>query len=151
MKKSNPFCLLETMHAVVVEVVRKNTPYEKDVWVYRRTPRARKGKVRESIREWSRWRGKKRRSLCQFRPGTERLAERGKEGGGSIWKPNNFRRCLCYIFVELHIITNHQATSGRELKTSRAVAQNPPGAHDEHQGVLKPTSELFWTRLYNAA
>ena len=53
MKKSNPFCLLETMHAVVVEVVRKNTPYEKDVWVYRRTPRARKGKVGESMREWS--------------------------------------------------------------------------------------------------
>ena len=39
------------------------------------------------------------------------------------------------------MITNHQATSGTELKTSRAVAQNPPGAYDEHQGVLKPTSE----------
>ena len=58
-------------------------------------------------------------------------------------KPKNFRRWLWCIVVELNVIAKHQAISGRELKTSRAVAQNPPGAYDEHQGVLKPASEWF--------
>ena len=47
-------------------------------------------------------------------------------------KMKKFGRNFFY-FSKIILITYHQATSGRELKTSRAVAQNPPGAHDEHQ------------------